>query len=93
MSVKFIKMVTGEELVAKLEENGDDYVLTEPVRIGMTNQGIAMGIWCPFIKGDKVTLAKSNVMFTSELDEDVMNAYNSKFGSGIVIADSSILKG
>lgn len=92
MTIKLIKLITGEEVIASVNVAGDDLQLDIPVRMAITQQGIAMMPFSPFIKeGEKISINKSNILFTADVDDEVKNAYNSKFGSGIVIANSSLL--
>ena len=92
--IKLFKLVTGEEIIASFKDLGEGLELDIPVRIALTQQGIAMMPLSPFIKeGEKIIISKTNIVFTADVDDEVKNAYNSKFGSGIVIANSPLLLG
>ncbi|MHA2428674.1 MAG: hypothetical protein ACXADB_11690, partial [Candidatus Hermodarchaeia archaeon] len=91
---KFIKLVTGEDILSEVEkpEGSPDYVLKNPVRIMPTRDGgIGMGPLNPFAKGEKVVIPSQHVIFEDEPDDEIRNAYNSQFGSGIVTAPASAL--
>lgn len=91
--VKFIKLINGEEVIATVRHNEDSTVsLQQPVKMAMSRQGIGMVPWLPFVKeNEPIKLNLSNIMFMTEAEQEIVNAYNSQFGTGIIVADSSIL--
>lgn len=87
MNIKYLKLITGEEVVASVTDNGDTYSLKNPVKLVlMPPMGLSMIGFCNFTKSEGVTIKKEHVMFVDELDDEIYNAYNQKFGSGIVLA-------
>lgn len=93
MTVKLVKLVTGEEVLAGFEVAGigDAWVLDNPVRIMLNAQGVSMMPFSPFMKGDQLIINKLNVIYFVDVEEELANAYNSKFGSGILTASSLAL--
>jgi hypothetical protein len=86
MNVHFFKLTTGEDVMAKANREGDVWVMENPVKLGFTQQGVAMMPYIPLLKADKIKIPAEHVVFHGEVTEEVFNAYNSKFGSGIVLA-------
>lgn len=87
MSVVVMKLVTGEDIVANVDINEDaSYLMKKPARIVLTPDGAAMIAIPPFSKAKELTVAREHVIYMGEPDEDMLNAYNSKFGSGLVVA-------
>ncbi len=83
--VKFVKLISGEEVVANFEETDSEIILRQPIKMVMHKQGIGMVPWMPFLKEkDPININKSSVMFVAEADQDVINGYNEQFG-GIVV--------
>ena len=88
--IKLIKLVTGEEVLSEVEQVGDSFVFKNPVKLGLTQQGVAMIPLSPFAKEDvKITVNKVNVVYETDPDSDVTNAYNERFG-GILLAKSNL---
>lgn len=91
--IKLVRLVTGEEVIGDCREENltsKDISLKNPVRIFVTQQGLAMAPYAPFIKGDTIYIKETNVIYTSEADDDLANEYRSKFGSGIIAAPAGI---
>lgn len=78
--VKFIKLNNGEELVASVEAKGDNLKITNPVKFMMTQEGLGMMPFFPLCKDDSFQLAADLVMLTADLDSEIYNAYQSRFG-------------
>jgi hypothetical protein len=92
--LKLVKLVTGEEVLAKVEttpQNG--LILENPVRLQLSQKGVAMIPLSPFMKeGAKITITERDIMFIVDADEDVVNGYNQQFG-GIVVAPPGLTLG
>lgn len=93
MTVKVFRLVTGEDIISSVKENlypnPDQIILDNPAQIMLQRQGDQMGVavapYMPLISGD-VILNKSAIVSEGIPDTQMENEYNSKFGSGIVIA-------
>lgn len=86
MNIIWVRLVTGEDLVADGYEEEGLVVLNKPVRIVMTHDGIAMVPAPPFCKSKELKIKSEHVVFIAEPEDEVRNGYNEKFGSGIVTA-------
>jgi hypothetical protein len=92
MNIKFLKLVTGEDVLSEVSFEEPVYILKNPVRIMPTRDGgIGMGPLNPFAKGEKIQISQKDVIFEDEPDDEIRNAYNAQFGSGIVTAPASAL--
>lgn len=87
--VKFIKLKTGEEIIAKVDGAVGGVYLKTPVLVMLTNQGLAMMPWMHFIEGD-IFIKEEDIMIKGEVKLDLANEYNSKFGSGVVTAPAGL---
>jgi hypothetical protein len=83
--VKLFKLVSGEEVVASYEITSEGIVMTNPVMINLTAKGLAMMPLCPIMKGNRLVIDPSKVVYDTELDDEIANGYNSKFG-GVLLA-------
>lgn len=88
MAIKFAKLLSDEDIVADVEQAEDvsKFTFKNPARLVITHQGVGMMPMNPFMKGKSVDIPKSYVVYTTDVDDEILNAYNAKFGSGIVFA-------
>lgn len=86
MSVKLIRLTTGEMLLANTSIENNAYTLKKPAWIAQLKQGeFALVPWLPLAKEDVVTLGSDKIMYCLEPEIGILNEYNSAFGSGIVV--------
>ena len=89
--IKVMKLTTGEEVVSEVELEKDVYKMKQPIRLLLSPEGgVAMMPFAPFVSGDIVEVHKSHVLYEGEPEQELKNAYNSKFGNGIVTATPDI---
>lgn len=95
MTVKVVKLSTGEEVIADVtvepitqEINSYFFKLKNPARLAITNQGAALMPFSPLSSDDEFVIHSNFVIYQSNPEQEVLNAYNAQFGSGIVIANS-----
>ena len=90
-TVKVVKLTTGEELVAGYAVKGEKVELKNPARfIFQPPEGIAMMPWVPLSKTKTFEIDAKLVMFTSDVEEEIYNAYQERFGSGIVLSSGKV---
>lgn len=95
MTVKVFRLITGEDLISNLkermEQTNDVYILDNPAVIiaQKTETGVQVGLapYLPLI-GEDVHLNKSSIVAEGRPDIQLENEYNSRFGSGIVVANT-----
>lgn len=98
MTVQVLKMINGEEIVASVKSENDDTVtVSKPavVMLGPNGSGgvqVQMGPWCPHSEDD-VTLQKSHVLYRLEPNSELLNGYNTNFGSGLVVPPKRLITG
>lgn len=105
MTVKAVKLVSGEELIGEVvhEEKSNDNFITEislknvlAIMIRQNQQGdLSVGFvpFAPYLgKGVTHDFQRSQLIFVKEVDEQMANQYNSIFG-GVVVPPKQILLG
>ena len=85
MTVKLIRMWSGEDVVADLiEEKTDSIVITNPIVAVPTGQEgqIAFAPWSPILKkeGKGLEITKRYVVYIDDAQEEIVEQYNSMFG-------------
>lgn len=92
MKIEYFKLVTGEDVISMAETTGDIVILKNPMIFAISREGVGMMPFAPFAKESKMSINKCHILAFGEPEDDIKNAYNSKFGSGIVLASSGKLK-
>jgi len=96
-NIKCIKLISGEEIIADLDESIEGLViLKKPLLIMMVpnqnNQfGIGLAPFCPYAAGGDIPIRAGAVVSIFEPDAGMKNEYNVRFGSGIVVPESKII--
>ena len=90
--IQFIKLITGEEIIADadLDETTQKWLLKNAVKLMLHQNGLAMIPISPFLKTGNVEIKKEHIIFQGELDDEIKNAYNAKYGTGIVLPRSGL---
>ena len=90
MKIKVLKLITGEEIITQFKsEDENNIVIVEPQKFIMSQEGVGSMPLMPMSKDKEYSISKNHVVLISEPDDDIKNVYNSKFGSGVVIPNSS----
>ena len=94
--IKVFKLISGEELIGKVEVTGMGYTIEAPATILMqqTKDGVGLALmpYMPYTEG-KVKLFSQCIATEGEPSKKMVNEYNRLFGSGIEIAPASALVG
>jgi hypothetical protein len=87
-TVKILKMVTGEDVLGTVTDEGDTYLIENPLMLVITGEGgiVSFG-WSTYVKENKVRIKKSHVLFCEEALPDLVAQHKEKF-SNIVVAPS-----
>lgn len=102
MSVRVLRLVTGEDVVGDVEFDSDsnEYKIKEAVQLVMipsksTGTSPSFG-FAPFpiyredSSIERLTISKNHVIFDTQLSTDFANEYNSRFG-GIITPPKNIV--
>jgi len=94
--IKVFKLISGEELIGKVEVTGMGYTIEAPATILMqqTKDGVGLALmpYMPYTEG-KVILFSQCIATEGQPSTKMINEYNRLFGSGIEIAPASALVG
>ena len=106
MNIKIIKLLTGEELIAKVLPSSNDVVkLENPVRIVVIppdprmqfdpkkSANIGLAPWAEFTDDREFVLDKSHVLAIMNPIKEFVNQYNTMFGGLVVPTNNLILPG
>lgn len=89
--VNVMRIVTGETVIGPATDKGDFFLVKKPVMIvPVSKQEFGMAPWLPFAKEESVAVAKINVVYCVEANDDLSNEYNANFGSGLVMPTGGI---
>ena len=90
--VKIVRLTSGEELIAKVEEVDDiSYILKKPaILIPAGKDQLAFGQWLPYadIK-DGIEILSQYVVFVVNPMKEMVEQYEEAFGSGLVVPKKS----
>ena len=83
MTVKLIRMWSGEDVIADItKEDTDSITITDPiVAVPSQQQGqIAFAPWSPLLQKDKLEVTKKYLVYIGDPQEEIIEQYNSMFG-------------
>lgn len=91
MTIKFIKLTTGDELVADVEDHGDKITMTNAalfsVQFDFGEKPAApktrVDIFAPHAKGLKMTVSKNHVLCIEEPQDGLLQYYTETFLPGL----------
>jgi hypothetical protein len=97
-NIQIVKLTTGEDLIGDVTESEIDgrgfLVIDKPAIIMMmpkpgsdTDFGVGLAPYAPFSKDHKVPIFPTHVVSIYDPGKEMLNSYNSKFGSGLVQPD------
>lgn len=98
MSVKLIKLITGEELLAEIMPSGEMIckmknpvrVIVMPNKIDPKTPNIGFAPWAEFSDEKEFLVDKSHVLCIMTPIKEFVNQYNSMFG-GLVVPTSNLI--
>jgi len=91
MSVKLLRLITGELLLADVTVENNSYTIKKPAWIAQVKSGeFALVPWIPLAKEDHVTICSDKIMYCTEPETGIANEYNAAFGSGLVVPNGGI---
>jgi hypothetical protein len=94
MTVKLIRMTTGEDVVASIVEDTSDTIsIKDPiVAVPAGNNQLGFAPWSPILSDDvdKITVEKKFIIFISDVKSEVIDHYTKMF-SRVIVPDSKII--
>jgi hypothetical protein len=95
-AIMMLRLLNGDEIIGKVGAIGNMIrvlkpaaVIIQPTATGKTQ--MALVDFIPMAKTKEIILDPRNVLFTYDPENQVENAYNQNFGSGLVIPPKGIL--
>lgn len=88
MSVKIVRLSSGEEIVCSCEVDGDIYKIKKPAILIPTGKGtLGLMPWLAYadLSENTIEIDKKFVVFMIEPQNDLLNEYNTAFGSGLFV--------
>ncbi len=79
--VKVLKLTTGEEVIARVRQEGDNIILEKPMTMapvpGQTpgQMGFAMVPWMMAAKGDSIQISLSHIVVETEAKSEIEKNY------------------
>ena len=100
MNVKLLRLKSGEDVIADvtLVDTEDTIKITNPailMPMGDTRGNqvqMGFGPWAPFSDDKKFEIPRDWLVYISTPNQDLLNQYNTMFGSGIVVPDMKVGK-
>ena len=83
MTVKLIRMWSGEDVIADIvEENTEAVVITDPiVAVPSQQEGrIAFAPWSPLLQKDKLEVTKKYIVYIGDPQVEIIEQFNQMFG-------------
>jgi hypothetical protein len=100
MTIKVIKLVTGEEVIGDMKPSGphdDRITVDKPCAVMLVSSkstpdqhSMALIPYAAYTADHSIEIYKKSIVWTAELADDVLNQYNSIFGSGIQIVTGNL---
>ena len=96
--IKILKIISGEELIADITENGNFLTLEKPCVLQLVpsrnnpeQPSMALIPYAMYTEDHKVTVSRNHIVWLEEPLRELYNQYNSIFGNGIVVANSKLM--
>jgi hypothetical protein len=94
MNVKLFRLNSGEEIIARFEEQQEFWVLKDPaILVPVGNGNIGLMPWLMYSKASKgISIPKSFVPFTVEPLDELKEQYDASLNKGLVTPSKSVEK-
>lgn len=87
--VFIFKLINGEMLIAKADQNGETFVLKKPFQMLLINNQLQLAdFYRQFSRSDNLEINKDKVVYYFESTEELSNSYI-EASSGIAVATNS----
>ena len=87
MNIKVVRLVSGEELIGKWNEEKN--TITNPVvMVPVAKDQLGFSPWIPYVDEEDVQLKEQHIMTVLTPDKKLQNEYNKVYGSGLIMPDA-----
>jgi len=87
MNIKVVRLVSGEELIGKWNEEKN--TITNPVvMVPVAKDQLGFSPWIPYVDEEAVQLKEQHIMTVLTPDNKLQNEYNRVYGSGLIVPDA-----
>ena len=95
IDVKLFRIATGEEVIAELVSQDDNFVTVKNVLVVIPTAqgGVVFAPWASVIDRTipELIIAKNHIVYIAEVDSQVKTKYNEIYGSKLVVPDEKKL--
>lgn len=94
INVKLFRIVTGEEVIAEVVSQDDNFVtLKNGLVVLPTGQSVGFAPWASVIDKDNpdLTISLKHIVYIVEVDSSVKKKYNEIYGSKLITLDEKKL--
>jgi hypothetical protein len=93
MSVKIVRLTSGEEIISNLTDNGDSITLKDASVLIPSPEGkLLLARWLPYADTkDGVTLEKRHLVFTIEPQKELAEHFTSVVVNGLVVPGKKVV--
>lgn len=88
MEVKTLKLVTGEEIIARVLKEGDCWKLNHPVMSIQTPQGMGLMQYCLTSADEEMTIDAKHIMLMLDTRKEIADQYLQQV-TGLSLASAS----
>ena len=87
MSIKVVRLVSGEELIG--DWNEEKHIITNPViMVPIAKDQLGFSPWIPYVDEEEVSLKEQHIVTILTPDNKLQNEYNRVYGSGLIVPDA-----
>lgn len=97
--IKLFKLITSEEVVGEVTDNGESITIKRPCAIMLIasrstpdQHSMALIPYAGYAKDHVIEIDKRMIVWSAELADDILNQYNAIFGSGIQIVTAKTVQ-
>ena len=90
--VKLIGLVTGEQLIVKVEDCSSTKwkIKNAAILMPMGEGKLGFAQWLPYADNDALFVNSDKIIFESVPQTDLLNKYSEAFGSGLVVPNTKV---
>ena len=96
-NLRIIRLTSGEEILGEIEDQNENFIrIKNPCVLGITmnsngKAGLQMQPLLLFSEQKIVTFKSQHILYEVSVATELRNKYNEIYGSGIVVAKSSLI--